>query len=58
MDRDYANVIKKKLDDVYRGGAGGTSAAVREREMRQSFIVSNIAHRMERVLNDILTGMQ
>lgn len=40
MDRDYASVIKKKLDEVYRGGSTvSNSAIVREREMRQSFIV-------------------
>ena len=41
MDKDYAFVIKKKLDEVYRGGNVSGSAAVREREMRQSFIVRN-----------------
>ena len=39
MDRDYAGVIKKKLDDVYRTGGAG-SAARSEKESRQSFIVS------------------
>ncbi|KAK7693068.1 hypothetical protein QCA50_002633 [Cerrena zonata] len=40
MDRDYASVIKKKLDEVYRGGSTvSNSAIVREREMRQSFII-------------------
>ena len=39
MDRDYAGVIKKKLDDVYRtGGAGPTARG--EKESRQAFIVS------------------
>ena len=39
MDRDYAGVIKKKLDDVYRTGASGPSAKG-EKESRQAFIVS------------------
>ena len=38
MDRDYAGVIKKKLDDVYRTGGGG-AAARSEKESRQAFIV-------------------
>ncbi|KAF7796521.1 hypothetical protein EIP86_007700 [Pleurotus ostreatoroseus] len=39
MDRDYAGVIKKKLDDVYRtGGAGARS----EKDSRQAFIVSRL----------------
>jgi hypothetical protein len=41
MDRDYAGVIKKKLDDVYRNAAA--SAAARgekaERDNRFAFIV-------------------
>lgn len=44
MDRDYATVIKKKLDDVYRtggvSGTGGVRGEKVERELRQSFIVS------------------
>lgn len=45
MDREYAGVIKKKLDDVYRTagpmgpGARGEKA---ERESRQSFIVRRV----------------
>lgn len=39
MDRDYAGVIKKKLDDVYRTGGSGTAARA-EKESRQAFIVS------------------
>jgi conserved oligomeric Golgi complex subunit 4 len=46
MDKDYAGLIKKKLDDVYRtagaSGAGGTRSDKAERESRQSFIVSTI----------------
>ena len=37
IDRDYAGVIKKKLDDVYR--TYGTGAAKGEKESRQAFIV-------------------
>lgn len=37
MDRDYAGVIKKKLDDVYRTGSSGASKG--EKESRQTFIV-------------------
>lgn len=39
MDRDYAGVIKKKLDDVYRTGGSGPSVKS-EKESRQAFIVS------------------
>jgi len=43
MDKDYASIIKKKLDDVYRtggvSGAGGVRGEKVERELRQSFIV-------------------
>ena len=44
MDKDYASIIKKKLDDVYKtagvSGAGGVRGEKVERELRQSFIVS------------------
>jgi hypothetical protein len=44
MDKDYAGIIKKKLDDVYRtggvSGTGGIRGEKAERELRQSFIVS------------------
>lgn len=44
MDKDYANIVKKKLDDVYRtggvSGTGGVRGEKVERELRQSFIVS------------------
>ena len=44
MDKDYASIIKKKLDDVYRtggmSGTGGVRGEKVERELRQSFIVS------------------
>lgn len=38
MDRDYAGIIKKKLDDVYRTGGTGSTARG-EKESRQGFIV-------------------
>ncbi|EKM55831.1 uncharacterized protein PHACADRAFT_209352 [Phanerochaete carnosa HHB-10118-sp] len=38
MDRDYAGVIKRKLDDVYRTGGSGPSARG-EKESRQAFII-------------------
>lgn len=44
MDKDYATIIKKKLDDVYRtgsvSGTGGVRGEKVERELRQSFVVS------------------
>ncbi|KAF9792460.1 COG4-domain-containing protein [Thelephora terrestris] len=63
MDKDYAGVIKKKLDDVYRtggvSGTGGVRGEKVERELRQSFIillndldVSSI--HMERLIRDFL----
>ncbi|TFK55321.1 COG4-domain-containing protein [Heliocybe sulcata] len=40
MDRDYAGVIKRKLDDVYRTGAGAGGRGERgEREARVAFII-------------------
>ncbi|KAH9857731.1 COG4-domain-containing protein [Lenzites betulinus] len=41
MDKDYARVIKQKLDNVYKGGSGGpgTRGEKVERENRQSFII-------------------
>lgn len=41
MDKDYVRVIKHKLDNVYKGGAGGPGARGDkvERENRQAFIV-------------------
>lgn len=54
MDRDYAGVIKKKLDDVYRTHGSGT-AAKGEKESRQSFIVRHTsAHGDVLVLNACL----
>ena len=42
MDRDYAGVIKKKLDDVYRTyGSGAITKG--EKESRQSFIVRYVS---------------
>lgn len=43
MDRDYAGVIKKKLDDVYRTGGSGSTARS-EKESRQAFIVSQFLY--------------
>ena len=42
MDKDYARVIKTKLDNVYKGNAAapGVRGLNVERENRQSFIVS------------------
>jgi hypothetical protein len=49
MDKGYASIIKKKLDDVYRtgsaSGAGGVRGEKVERELKQSFIVSAHAGR-------------
>lgn len=43
MDKEYARVIKHKLDNVYRSAAGpGVRAEKVERENRQSFIVSTL----------------
>ncbi|CAL1703812.1 unnamed protein product [Somion occarium] len=60
MDRDYAGVIKKKLDDVYRtGGVPPTTSRERaEREMRQSFIIllndlEVSSSHMERLIRDL-----
>ena len=42
MDREYAGVIKKKLDDVYRNAGvpgPGLKGEKVERENRQTFIV-------------------
>lgn len=45
MDKNYARVIKLKLDNVYRGGAAGSGARGDkvERENRLAFIVSAIS---------------
>ncbi|KII88790.1 hypothetical protein PLICRDRAFT_638384 [Plicaturopsis crispa FD-325 SS-3] len=62
MDRDYAGVVKKKLDDVYRN-AGNVAPGIREkaeRENRVSFIIHlndldvSISH-MERLTKDLLS---
>lgn len=46
MDKDYAGIIKKKLDDVYKtagaSGVGGIRGEKAERESRQAFIVSSV----------------
>ena len=49
MDRDYAGVVKKKLDDVYRTGGSGP-AARGEKESRQAFIVSFIRMYANRII--------
>ncbi|KAI0086670.1 COG4-domain-containing protein [Irpex rosettiformis] len=60
MDRDYAGVLKKKLDDVYRtGGPGSTGRG--EKESRQSFIIllndlDISSSHMERLIKDLLTS--
>ena len=44
MDKDYARVIKMKLDNVYKGGTTGPGARGEkaEKENRQSFIVGSL----------------
>jgi hypothetical protein len=44
VDRDYAGVYKRKLDDVYKSpvGQGGARSDKGERESRLSFIVSAV----------------
>ncbi|KAI0693895.1 COG4-domain-containing protein [Cytidiella melzeri] len=60
MDRDYAGVIKKKLDDVYRtGGAGPATRG--EKESRQGFIIllndlDISSSHMERLIKDLVTS--
>ncbi|KDQ59403.1 hypothetical protein JAAARDRAFT_56419 [Jaapia argillacea MUCL 33604] len=62
MDREYAGVIKRKLDDVYRsGGAPGGRPEKVERENRQAFIVllndlDVSAGHMERLIKDFLAS--
>ncbi|TFK93127.1 COG4-domain-containing protein [Polyporus arcularius HHB13444] len=60
MDKDYARVIKHKLDNVYRGGAAGPGARGEkaERENRQSFIIllndlDISSSHMERLVKDL-----
>ena len=38
MEKDYAAIIRRKLDDVYRGSAHG-SGQRNEKNERESFIV-------------------
>lgn len=63
MDKDYAGIIKKKLDDVYRtggvSGTGGVRGEKAERELRQSFIIllndlDVSSTHMERLIRDFL----
>ncbi|KAI0075820.1 COG4-domain-containing protein [Panus rudis PR-1116 ss-1] len=63
MDKDYAGVIKKKLDDVYRtgGNPGAGSREKMEREMRQSFIIllndlEVSSSHMDRLIRDLCTS--
>ncbi|THH27626.1 hypothetical protein EUX98_g6565 [Antrodiella citrinella] len=66
MDRDYAAVIKRKLDDVYRSGASSTSASMREkveRDSRQSFIIllndlDVSSSHMERLVKELASSPQ
>ncbi|KAI0713376.1 COG4-domain-containing protein [Earliella scabrosa] len=59
MDKDYARVIKHKLDNVYRGAVGpGARAEKVERENRQSFIIllndlDISSSHMERLVKDL-----
>ncbi|KAH9923986.1 COG4-domain-containing protein [Epithele typhae] len=60
MDKDYARVIKHKLDSVYKGGTAGPGARGDkvERENRQSFIIllndlDVSSSHMERLIKDI-----
>ncbi|EMD34512.1 hypothetical protein CERSUDRAFT_117357 [Gelatoporia subvermispora B] len=64
MDREYAGIIKKKLDDVYRTG-GTTGPGARgdkvERENRQTFIIllndlDISSSHMERLVKDICSS--
>lgn len=55
MDRDYAGVIKKKLDDVYRtSGTSGTNMRgdKGERENRLAFIVRFHLRYLRRVVSN------
>ncbi|KAI0831802.1 COG4-domain-containing protein [Trametes gibbosa] len=60
MDKDYARVIKQKLDNVYKGGSAGpgTRGEKIERENRQSFIIllndlDISSSHMERLVKDL-----
>ncbi|PSR75118.1 hypothetical protein PHLCEN_2v9303 [Hermanssonia centrifuga] len=60
MDRDYAGVIKKKLDDVYRTGGSG-STVKGEKESRQAFIIllndlDISSSHMERLIKDLCSS--
>ncbi|KAI0747723.1 COG4-domain-containing protein [Daedaleopsis nitida] len=62
MDKDYARVIKHKLDNVYRGAAApGARAEKAERENRQSFIIllndlDISSSHMERLVRDLCSS--
>ncbi|KAH9890716.1 COG4-domain-containing protein [Cubamyces lactineus] len=60
MDKDYARVIKQKLDNVYKGSSAGTGTRGDkvERENRQSFIIllndlDISSTHMERLVKDL-----
>ncbi|KAI0668553.1 COG4-domain-containing protein [Trametes maxima] len=60
MDRDYARVIKQKLDNVYKGGSAGPGVRGEkaERENRQAFIIllndlDVSSSHMERLVKDL-----
>ncbi|KAI9056846.1 COG4-domain-containing protein [Trametes sanguinea] len=60
MDKDYARIIRQKLDNVYKGGAAppGVRGEKAERENRQSFIIllndlDISSSHMERLVKDL-----
>ncbi|KAI0781305.1 COG4-domain-containing protein [Trametes elegans] len=58
LDRDYARVIKQKLDSVYKGSAPGVRGDKAERENRQTFIIllndlDVSSSHMERLVKDL-----
>ncbi|KAI0350116.1 COG4-domain-containing protein [Trametes cingulata] len=60
MDKDYARVIRQKLDNVYKGGSSGAGSRGEktERENRQSFIIllndlDISSSHMERLVKDL-----
>ncbi|KAL4246511.1 Conserved oligomeric Golgi complex subunit 4 [Abortiporus biennis] len=66
MEKDYAGVIKRKLDDVFRiggsgGGGGGIGMGQREKEGRTAFIIllndlDLSSSHMERLIRDITSS--
>ncbi|OSC97651.1 COG4-domain-containing protein [Trametes coccinea BRFM310] len=60
MDKDYARIIRQKLDNVYKGGSAppGVRGEKAERENRQSFIIllndlDISSSHMERLVKDL-----